>query len=272
MSEHYKKLEKAFTKFREKTNFTPEIAIVLGSGLGNFIESVNVLDQIPYSDIEELPVSTAPGHKGQFILGEISGKKVVLMQGRVHYYEGYCIHDVVMPIRLMRLMGAKKLILTNAAGAVNVTYNPGDFMLISDHICLVPSPLIGPNVSEIGDRFTSMADVYNKNLRKTVQDIAKKNSIAVHEGIYIQTTGPQYETAAEIRMYRNWGADAVGMSTAAEAIAAVHCGFEVIGISCITNMACGVSSTPPSEQEVLEEAKKAEPRFKKLIASIIEGI
>jgi purine-nucleoside phosphorylase len=272
MTDYYKKLETAMAFIKQKTDVKPEIAVVLGSGLGNFVNQVDVKTSILYSEIEGFPVSTAPGHKGQFIFGEVGGKKVVLMQGRVHYYEGYDVRDVVMPIRLMRMMGAEKIILTNAAGAVNVAYNPGEFMLISDQICLAPSPLIGANINELGERFTSMANIFDSDLRKIVRQTAADAGIGLREGVYIQTTGPQYETAAEIRMYRNWGADAVGMSTAVEAIAAVHCGLRVTGISCITNMACGVTAKPPSEQEVLEEAAKAEPRFQKLISTVIQNI
>jgi purine-nucleoside phosphorylase len=272
MNKVYEKIQKCAEYIRSVVDFTPEIAIVLGSGLGKFADSIDVLAIIPYSDIDGFPVSTAPGHAGRFILGHISGKAVIAMQGRVHYYEGYDINDVVLPIWLMRLLGAKKLILTNAAGGINASFNPGEFMLISDQLCLVPSPLIGENIAEIGTRFPSMDNIYDRDLRKIVRKTAAENGINLREGVYIQTTGPQYETPAEIRMYRTFGADAVGMSTAVEAISAVHSGFKVIGISCISNMACGISPNPPSEEEVLEITSKSGDTFNKLLTEIIKVI
>jgi purine-nucleoside phosphorylase len=272
MSQVYSKLKKCLDTVRQKIDFTPEIAVVLGSGLGGFAESIESPQILPYSEIEGFPVSTAPGHEGRFIFGYLSGKKVVAMQGRVHYYEGYDIEDVVLPIRIMRHLGAKTLILTNASGGINATYSPGEFMLISDHICLVPSPLIGKNASEIGTRFPSMHDIYDRELRRVVIKTAAETGIHIREGVYIQTTGPQYETPAEIRMYRAYGADAVGMSTAVEAIAAVHAGFRVIGISCVSNMACGISPNPPSEEEVLEMAKLSGVNFSKLLSAVISAV
>ncbi|MDR0987181.1 MAG: purine-nucleoside phosphorylase [Ruminococcus sp.] len=270
MSKIYDKLQSCLRQIKEKTDFVPEIAIVLGSGLGDFAANIEATAVISYSEIDGFPVSTAPGHAGRFIFGKLAGKRVVAMQGRVHYYEGYDISDVVLPIRLMRLLGASTLILTNAAGGISEKSYPGCFMLISDHICLAPSPLIGANLSEIGTRFPSMDNVYDRDLREIVKKCAA--GIPIFEDVYIQTTGPQYETPAEIRMYKALGAGAVGMSTAVEAIAAVHCGFKVIGISCISNMACGLSDTPPSEQEVLEIANKSGAEFSKLITAVITNI
>jgi purine-nucleoside phosphorylase len=272
MSEIYAKLQKYLKIVRSKTDFVPEIAIVLGSGLGGFVENIKIETIIPYEDIDGFPVSTAPGHEGQFVLGEIGGKRVVAMQGRFHYYEGYSGTDVVMPMRLMRMMGAQILILTNAAGGINADFSPGTFMLVTDHICLAPSPLIGMNIPELGTRFHDMSGAYDKRLQAITRDTAAKLDIPLREGTYIQTTGPQYETPAEIRMFRICGADAVGMSTAIEAIAAAHCGFKTLGISCISNMACGVSETPPNEQEVLEVAGRVGPQFNKLISGIIINI
>jgi purine-nucleoside phosphorylase len=272
MSKVYQKLTKCLEKIREKMNFTPEIAIVLGSGLGGFADDIEVVKTLPYSEIDDFPVSTAPGHEGRFIFGNLCGKKVVAMQGRVHYYEGYDTEDVVLPIRIMRHLGAETLIITNAAGGINVTYSPGEFMLISDHISLVPSPLIGKNLDSIGTRFPSMHDIYDRGLRKIVLKTAAEIGIPLREGVYIQTTGPQYETPAEIRMFRTFGADAVGMSTAIEAIAAVHSGFSVVGISCISNMACGVSPNPPSEEEVLEMGRLSAANFSKLLKAIINKL
>ncbi|MDR0975160.1 MAG: purine-nucleoside phosphorylase [Ruminococcus sp.] len=272
MSKYYEKIKLCLQQIKDRTDFAPDIALVLGSGLGDFAENIEVAAVIPYSEIEGFPVSTAPGHAGRFILGTISGKRVIAMQGRVHYYEGYEIQDVVMPIRLMRLMGASKLILTNAAGGISEESYPGSFMLINDHICLVPSPLIGENLSIIGTRFPSMDNIYDRDLRKIVLSSAESVGVKLFEGVYLQTSGPQYETPAEIRMFKNHGAGAVGMSTAVEAIAAVHAGFDVIGISCISNMACGLSDTPPSEAEVLEIASKAGADFSKLLKAIISNI
>ena len=236
----YKKLEKCLKSIREKTDFKPEKAVILGSGLGDYAEKIQIEKIVKYTDIEDFPVSTVQGHKGQFVFGYVKDVPVVLMQGRVHYYEGYSMQDVVLPTRLMGMMGAKKILLTNAAGGVNPSFRPGDFMLITDHITTaVPSPLIGPNIEELGTRFPDMSEVYSKNLQKIIRKSAKDCGIPLQEGVYVQLTGPNYETPAEIRMVRSWGADAVGMSTACEAMAARHMGMEVCGISCITNMAAG---------------------------------
>ena len=230
----YKKLEKCLKSIRKKTDFKPEKAVILGSGLGDYAEKIQIEKIVKYTDIEDFPVSTVQGHKGQFVFGYVKDVPVVLMQGRVHYYEGYSMQDVVLPTRLMGMMGAKKILLTNAAGGVNPSFRPGDFMLITDHITTaVPSPLIGPNIEELGTRFPDMSEVYSKNLQKIIRKSAKDCGIPLQEGVYVQLTGPNYETPAEIRMVRSWGADAVGMSTACEAMAARHMGMEVCGISCI---------------------------------------
>jgi purine-nucleoside phosphorylase len=272
MTGTYNKLKNLIDTIREITDFMPEIAVVLGSGLGHFAENIEIACVIPYNEIDGFPISTAPGHKGQFVFGHLNGKPIVAMQGRFHYYEGYSIDNVVLPIRLMRMMGAKTLILTNAAGGINTDFKAGCLMMITDQICLVESPLIGQNVAEMGERFADMSNIYDAQLQETVMNVAKKLDIPLEKGVYIQTTGPNYETKAEIRMYRTCGADAVGMSTAVEAIAAAHCGFKTIGVSCISNMACGVSEIPPNEQEVLETAERVGPMFNRLIAGIIAEI
>ena len=247
----YKKLEKCLKSIREKTDFKPEKAVILGSGLGDYAEKIKIEKIVKYTDIEDFPVSTVQGHKGQFVFGYVEDVPVVLMQGRVHYYEGYPMQDVVLPTRLMGMMGAKKILLTNAAGGVNPSFRPGDFMLIKDHITTaVPSPLIGPNIEELGTRFPDMSEVYSKKLQDIIRKSAKDCGIPLQEGVYVQLTGPNYETPAEIRMVRSWGADAVGMSTACEAMAARHMGMEVCGISCITNMAAGVSIMTKREKEL----------------------
>ena len=197
----------------------------------------------------------------------------MIMQGRVHYYEGYPMTDVVLPTRLMGMLGAKKLVLTNAAGGVNLNYKPGDFMLITDHITTaIPSPLIGENLEELGTRFPDMSEVYSLRMRETIKAEAEKLEIPLREGVYVQFTGPAYETPAEIRMCRSWGGDAVGMSTACEAVAAKHMGMEICGISCITNMAAGVSKKPLNHKEVQETADRVAVQFKELITAVVTNI
>lgn len=267
----YNKLLNCVKSIREKTDFVPEIGLVLGSGLGDYAKNIDVVAKIEYSDIEGFPVSTVPGHCGRFVFGYVGGKKVVAMQGRVHYYEGYPIGDVVMPTRIMGMLGIKKLILTNAAGGVNFSFKPGDFMMITDHITsFVPSPLIGKNIEEIGVRFPDMSEVYSKSLRTLIEQAASENGIELKEGVYVQLTGPSYETPAEIRMCRTLGADAVGMSTACEAMAARHMGIEVCGISCITNMAAGMTKEKLSHKEVQETADRVAKQFELLVSSVIE--
>lgn len=269
MSKRYERLEKCYKCFKEKIDFTPDIALVLGSGLGDYADGIKQEAVLDYKDIEGFPVSTVAGHKGRFVFGYVGDVKVVVMQGRVHYYEGYSMEDVVLPIRLMKLMGAKVLFLTNAAGGVNYDYHAGDFMLISDQICMAPSPLIGENADEIGPRFPDMSNIYDRDLRKVVRNAAKDLGIPLQEGVYIQLTGPNYESPAEIRMVRTLGADAVGMSTACEAIAANHCGLKTVGISCISNLACGITDKPLTHKEVQETADRVAPLFKKLITESV---
>ena len=269
----YEKLQKCYESYKAKIDFTPKVALVLGSGLGDYADDIRVADTLDYHDIEGFPVSTVQGHKGQFVFGYVKDVPVVLMQGRVHYYEGYSMQDVVLPTRLMGMMGAKKVLLTNAAGGVNPSFRPGDFMLITDHITTaVPSPLIGPNIEELGTRFPDMSEVYSKKLQDIIRKSAKDCGIPLQEGVYVQLTGPNYETPAEIRMVRSWGADAVGMSTACEAMAARHMGMEVCGISCITNMAAGVSDAKLNHAEVQETADRVAKDFEKLVTDVITAI
>lgn len=269
----YQKLQKAIKSIREKTDFVPEVAIILGSGLGDFAEQIEAVAVVDYSEIEGFPISTVAGHKGRFVFGYLAGKAVVAMQGRVHYYEGYSIGDVVMPTRIMGMLGAKKLILTNAAGGINYNFRPGDFMIITDHISnFVPSPLIGANIEELGVRFPDMSEVYSKRMRQIIARAAVDRGIVVKEGVYVQLTGPNYETPAEIRMCRTLGADAVGMSTACEAMAARHMGLEVCGISCITNMAAGMNREPLSHKEVQETADRVAKEFCALITAVVERV
>lgn len=272
MSKAYERLQKCYECFKAKINFVPDIALILGSGLGDYADTIKQEAVLEYKDIEGFPVSTVAGHKGRFVFGYVGDVKVVVMQGRVHYYEGYSMEDVVLPVRLMKLMGAKVLFLTNASGGVNFDYSAGDFMLISDQICMAPSPLIGENLDELGPRFPDMSNIYDRELRKTVRDTAASLGIKLQEGVYIQLTGPNYESPAEIRMVRTLGADAVGMSTACEAIAANHCGLKTVGISCVSNLACGMTDKPLSHAEVQETADKAAPLFRRLVTESIKNI
>lgn len=271
MNEIYEKLRKCYQYIREKTEFVPKVAIVLGSGLGDFARQIHVETEIPYSELRGFPVSTVPGHDGRFIFGTLDKVPVVCMKGRVHYYEGYDISDVVLPIRLMRLLGAEILLLTNAAGGVNPCFHAGDLMLIKDQISLfVPNPLRGANIEELGPRFPDMTHIYDVELQNVIREAAKKNGIPLQEGVYTQLTGPSYESPAEIRLIRALGCDAVGMSTVVEAIAAKHCGMKICGISCISNLAAGMTDTPLSHKEVQEAADMAAPAFEKLVRQSVE--
>ncbi len=266
----YQKLKKCLESVRKRTDFQPETGLVLGSGLGDFADGIEIRDVVEYSDIEGFPVSTVKGHKGRFVFGYVDSVPVMIMQGRVHYYEGYAMSDVVLPARLMGMMGAKRLFLTNAAGGVNENFRPGDFMMITDHIAsAVPSPLIGANIEELGSRFPDMSEVYSLRLQEVIRRSAQECGIRLQEGVYVQLTGPNYETPAEIRMCRGWGGDAVGMSTACEAMAARHMGLEVCGISCITNLAAGISSEKLDHKEVQETADRVSADFKKLVTRVI---
>lgn len=270
MNPVYEKLMTCVESVKEKVNFCPEVALILGSGLGDYADEIEIVQTVDYTDIEGFPTSTVAGHKGRFVFGYVNKTPVVIMQGRVHFYEGYPMSDVVLPTRLMGLLGAKKLILTNAAGGVNFDFKPGDFMMLTDHITTgVPSALIGANLDELGVRFPDMSEVYSRRIQELVREVAKEQGIDLKEGVYAQFTGPNYETPAEIRMARTWGADAVGMSTACEAMAARHMGMEICGISCITNLAAGMSKEELNHKEVQETADRVAKQFKALITGII---
>lgn len=267
------KLNRCVESVRSRIDFQPAVALILGSGLGDYADGIRVEATIDYHDIEGFPVSTVPGHKGRFVFGWVGDVPVVAMQGRVHFYEGYPISDVVLPTRLMGRLGAKVLFLTNAAGGINPSFQPGDFMLIRDQISdFVPSPLIGPNLDELGPRFPDMSEIYDHDLAELLKDEAQKLSIPLKEGVYLQFTGPNFESPAEVRMAGILGADAVGMSTACEAVAANHMGMKICGISCISNLAAGISQQPLSHIEVQETADRVAPLFKQLVTAGIEAI
>lgn len=272
MNEIYAKLQNCLKCVRSKTDFEPKVAVVLGSGLGDYAAQIKVEYELPYSEIEGFPVSTVPGHAGKFVFGYVGEVPVVCMKGRVHYYEGYDISDVVLPIRLMYLLGAKILFLTNAAGGVNGSFHAGDLMLIKDHIAVfAPNPLIGANIEQLGTRFPDMSKVYDRDLQEVIRNKAKEHDIFLQEGVYTQLTGPSFESPAEIKMLRTMGCDAVGMSTVVEAIAANHCGMRICGISCISNLAAGMTDNPLNHEEVQEAADMAAPKFKKLVTEAIKG-
>lgn len=273
MNEVYEKLLNCYDSVNEKINFKPEVALILGSGLGDFADRIKVEATLDYHDIEGFPVSTVKGHAGRFIFGYIEEVPVVCMQGRVHYYEGYSMADVVLPTRLMKLMGAKVLYLTNASGGIQQGMRAGDFMLITGQIsCFVPSPLVGANIEELGVRFPDMSHIYDEDLQRTVKKTALDHEIELKQGIYIQLTGPQYESPEEIGMCRALGADAVGMSTACEAIAANHMGMKIVGVSCISNLAAGITPNPLTHAEIQENADRVAPDFQKLIYESIVNI
>jgi purine-nucleoside phosphorylase len=251
----------------------PSVGIVLGSGLGNFIDEIEVEKEVAYADIPHFPVSTVEGHKGKLVFGKLSGKTVVAMAGRFHFYEGYSAQDVVFPIRVMKLLGVETLLLSNAAGAVNTNYKVGDIMIIRDHISfLTPNPLIGKNIAELGPRFPDMSEPYKRSLIHKAKIIAAQNDFDIHEGVYVSVTGPTFETRAEYQLIHVIGGDVVGMSTVQESIDANHMGMSVFAISVVTDLGIRADDNIITHEEVLQAAKEAEPKlallFKELIAAI----
>lgn len=254
----------------KKLTKTPEIGIILGSGLGPMAEEIQNPIYIDYGDIPNFPTSTAPGHKGRFVAGELAGRQVLCMQGRFHCYEGYSLEQVTLPIRCMKKLGIETVLLTNACGGVNTNFQVGDFMLITDHINFMgDNPLIGPNDTDFGPRFCDMSYTYHPELLAMARKVSKEIEIPIQEGVYLACTGPSFETPAEIRAFRTWGADVVGMSTVPEAIIANHCGMKVLAFSCVTNMAAGVLDVALNEDEVVETATARAPQFKALLRAVL---
>jgi len=273
MNKEFEKINHCLEQIRSKTDFEPLMAVVLGSGLGGYASKMEVVCEIPYSEIDGFPVSTVQGHDGRFLFGYVEGVPIVAMKGRVHFYEGYAIDDVVLPIRTMGLLGAKYILLTNAAGGIDLDFEPGDLMLIEDHISnFIRSPLIGENIEELGVRFPDMSRVYDLELCECIRRAASSEGIDIKEGTYLQTSGPQFETPTEIKMFRTLGASAVGMSTVVEAIAAHHMGLRVCGISCISNMAAGILDQPLTHSEVQITADKVAQKFERLVSGLIKEV
>ena len=273
MSFDYEYYKKSAEYVKSKINFTPEIAIVLGSALGGFANEIENPVVIEYQDIPNFLVSTVQSHAGKLILGTLAGRKVVCMSGRFHYYEGYSFEQLAAPIRLFKLLGVKATILTNAAGAVNTSYQPGDVMLIMDHINLMgASPMRGRNVQKFGDRFFDVGNMYTRSLRDIAKACAKNTVLKVHEGVYQFFSGPHFESPAEIRAARALGADAVGMSTVTEALTAAHCHMPLLGLSLMTNMAAGVLEQPLTTTEVDETAQRVAPLFREYVKDILRRL
>ena len=266
-------IENSIGIIRGKTDFVPEIGLILGSGLGDYAEQIENPVVIPYGEIPDFPVSTVAGHAGQFVLGTCKGKNVIAMQGRVHYYEGYSQRMITLPVRIMKRLGVQYMVLTNAAGGVNRNFDPGTLMMIRDHINYSGgNPLMGANWEDDGQRFPDMTRVYAAELRTRLRSAAAKKGIKLEEGVYMMFSGPCYETPAEVRLAGILGADAVGMSTVPEAIVCAHCGIPVIGISCITNFGAGILEQPLNHKEVVETAARVKKTFVELLDTILEEV
>lgn len=273
MSKEYKILKKAFDSIKKKIPYEPEIAITLGSGLGDFVNELKIDAVIDYKGIKNFPKATNSNHKGKYVFAKINDVKVVVMQGRIHFYEGYTTIEAVRPTRLAKMMGAKTLIVTNAAGGTNKNFKPGDIMIIKDHISFyISNPLLGENVDELGVRFPDMTNVYDPKIIKTIESVAAKNKISLREGVYAQLSGPSYETASEVKLLGKLGIDAVGMSTVVEVIAARHAGMKVAGLSVITNLGTGLSKKTLDDEEVKEVAGKVSNKMKKIILGVVGKI
>ncbi|MGN1386873.1 MAG: purine-nucleoside phosphorylase [Bacillus sp. (in: firmicutes)] len=268
----YESAKQSAQYIQSKITATPEIGLILGSGLGILADEIENAVAIPYSEIPNFPVSTVHGHAGQLVIGQLSGKTVIAMQGRFHHYEGYSMDKVTFPVRVMKLLGVEKLIVTNAAGGVNKEFTPGDLMLITDHINFMSNPLIGANDERFGPRFPDMSSAYDNEFQQVARTVAADLNIAIQEGVYFGLTGPTYETPAEIRMIRTLGGDAVGMSTVPEVIVANHSSMRVLGISCITNMAAGILDQPLNHEEVIETTEKVKSTFLLYVKELVKNL
>ncbi len=269
----YEKVLESAEYIRSRIKLEPKLAVVLGSGLGDIVESLTEKETVEYEDIPNFPTSTVKGHAGRIVVGKLSGTPVLIMQGRFHFFEGYSMKEVAYPVFVMKLLGITKLILTNACGGINESFVPGTIMLISDFINLMPSnPLIGMNDERFGPRFPDMTEPYSLELLEQARKVAEKNQLPFGEGVYAGFPGPYYETAAEIRMIRTLGADAVGMSTVPETIAANYLGIKVLGLAVITNMATGIQKVKHSHERVIETANKASKDLSLLLEEVIEGL
>lgn len=263
----------AQTFIQEKLTVQPTIGLILGSGLGVLADEITEAVSIPYADIPNFPVSTVSGHKGQLVIGNLEGKQVIAMQGRFHFYEGYTMEQVTFPVLVMKALGVNQLFVTNAAGGINKTFEPGDLMVIEDHINnMGTNPLIGPNDDQIGDRFPDMSQAYDRELIAHAKKSAKQLDLKIQTGVYVGNTGPSYETGAEVRMLRHLGGDAVGMSTVPEVIVANHAGLSVLGISCISNMAAGILDQPLNHQEVMETTSRVKQDFLTFVKKMVKTL
>lgn len=267
------KITAAAEYLQNRVSLRPTIGLVLGSGLGDYADTLEESIRIPYSDIPNFPLPTIEGHAGALVFGKKQGKTVVMLQGRIHYYEGLPMREITLPIRVLAALGVKQLVLTNAAGGVNTAFHPGTLMLIADHINYSGmNPLIGPNLDAFGPRFPDMSDLYAADLRAAIRTAAEEAGIPLQEGVYAMYSGPNYETPAEIRMFRVLGADAVGMSTVPEALVAGHCGMQVVGVSCVTNMAAGVLPLKLDHADVMESAARVHDTFQELMDIILRTL
>ncbi|MBI5417096.1 purine-nucleoside phosphorylase [Candidatus Poribacteria bacterium] len=268
-----KKVDEAYAFLKKTSNFTPDIAIILGTGLGKLTKAIKVKKTIPYKDIPNFPVSTVIGHAGNLVLGTLSGKNVAALDGRFHYYEGYTLEQVTFPIRVLKKLGVKTLIVSNACGGMNPLFSAGDIMIITDHINFMGvNPLIGPNDEELGPRFPDMSEPYSRELIALTEEIAIKQQLPIKKGVYIGVTGPNLETAAEYRFMRAIGADVVGMSTVPEVIVAVHAGLKVLGLSCVTDRCLPDALAPANIEEIIKIANASEPKLSKLVSEVVKRI
>ena len=273
MTDLKRQITEARNHIRKKTKIKPDVAVILGTGLGKLAKEIKKPVRIPYTDIPNFPVSTVLGHSGELVIGDLSGKKVVAMSGRVHFYEGYSMQDVCFPLRVMKYLGARTLVVSNAVGGMNPFYERGDIVIIADHINLMgDNPLIGPNDDSIGTRFPDMSEPYTRKLIELTEKVALDLKIKVHKGVFVGVAGPNLETAAEYRFMRAIGADTVGMSTVPEVIVAVHMGMKVLGLSVVTDMCLPDALEPASHIRIMKAAEKAEPRLTRLVKEVLKRL